>query len=110
MSNHNTEILARIQDIVIELLGIDPQDVRPSSRLREDLEVDELDFIELIMEIEEEYGIEIPDSDLVASTAVTKGGKWRRHASTAVDVLAGEWKIKTVADLERYVARRLREG
>lgn len=49
--------------IIADQLGADPDDVRPEARLVEDLGADSLDMVELIMAVEEEFGIEVPDED-----------------------------------------------
>ena len=55
--------LERIRTIVVDLLGVDPQDVHPKARIREDLEADSLDLVELVMAFEEEFGGEIYDEE-----------------------------------------------
>jgi len=55
--------LERIRDIVVDLLGVDPKDVKPEARIREDLEADSLDLVELVMAFEEEFGGEISDEE-----------------------------------------------
>ena len=52
----------RVAKIVTDLLGVDARRVTPSARFREDLGADSLDFVELVMAWEEEFGIEISDS------------------------------------------------
>jgi acyl carrier protein len=105
-----TDLRSRMQELLVELLGVDPAEVRPSTRLKEDLEADELDLIELIMAIEDEFELEIPDEDVVGSSARTKGGKWRLAVSSSGDLFAGDWKLRTVGDVEEYVRRRLQEA
>ena len=60
----------RVQDIVVELLGVDKSRITMDSRFREDLEADSLDLVELIMSIEEEFGGEISDEDAQKITTV----------------------------------------
>ena len=55
--------LERIRKIVVDLLGVDPKDVKPEARIREDLEADSLDLVELVMAFEEEFGGEISDEE-----------------------------------------------
>ena len=62
--------LERVQDIIVELLGVDASKVVPEARFREDLEADSLDLVELIMAIEEEFGGEISDEDAQKITTV----------------------------------------
>lgn len=51
----------KIKEIIVDELGVDAGDVTPTSSLSEDLGADSLDAVELIMAIEEEFDIEIPD-------------------------------------------------
>jgi acyl carrier protein len=60
----------RVQNIVIDLLGVDADRVVPTARFREDLEADSLDLVELIMAFEEEFGGEITDEDAQKITTV----------------------------------------
>ena len=53
----------RVQDIVVELLGVEEDRVVEGASFREDLEADSLDLVELIMAFEEEFGGEISDED-----------------------------------------------
>jgi acyl carrier protein len=67
----------RIRVLVAEQLGIDPQEVRPEASILDDLGADSLDVVELVMAIEDEFDIEVPDE-------------------------AAEG-IRTIGDVERYV-------
>ena len=62
--------LDRVKDIVVDLLGVEPEKVTPEARFREDLEADSLDLVELIMAFEEEFGGEISDEDAQKITTV----------------------------------------
>jgi acyl carrier protein len=53
----------RVRDIIVELLGVEPDRVVRDARFREDLEADSLDLVELIMEFEQEFGGEISDEE-----------------------------------------------
>ena len=53
----------RIKKIIAEQLGVDPAEVTPEASFVEDLGADSLDTVELVMALEEEFGIEIPDED-----------------------------------------------
>ncbi len=53
----------KIREIVVEQLGVDPEEVKIESSFIDDLGADSLDTVELIMALEEEFGIEIPDED-----------------------------------------------
>jgi acyl carrier protein len=64
------EILAKIQEIAADRLGVDESDITPDASFREDLEADSLDLVELIMELEEQFGMEIPDEEAEKITTV----------------------------------------
>jgi acyl carrier protein len=64
------EILNKIQEITADRLGVEESDVTPDASFREDLEADSLDLVELIMELEEQFGMEIPDEEAEKITTV----------------------------------------
>ena len=53
----------KIKGIIAEQLGVKPEEVTPEASFIDDLGADSLDTVELIMALEEEFGIEIPDED-----------------------------------------------
>ena len=53
----------RIKDIIVEQLGVNPDQVTPEAKFIEDLGADSLDTVELVMALEEEFGQEIPDEE-----------------------------------------------
>lgn len=65
---NNTE--ERVRDIIVELLGVDEDEVNLEARFREDLEADSLDLVELIMAFEEEFEGEISDEEAQRITTV----------------------------------------
>lgn len=70
-------VFEKIAAMIADQLGIDASTIQPESRLIEDLKADSLDVVAMVMEMETEFGIEIPDEDLT--------------------------KLKTVADAMRYI-------
>ena len=70
-------IFDKIKDIIIDQLQVEEADISMNTNLMKDLSADSLDAVEIIMAIEDEYGIEIPDEEAE--------------------------KIQTVGDLVRYV-------
>ena len=64
------EAYARIKKIIIEQLGSEDADIMMGSSFIEDLGADSLDIVELIMALEEEFDIEIPDSEAERITTV----------------------------------------
>ena len=57
------EMVERLKKIVAEQLGVDESKIVPSARFTDDLNADSLDLVEMIMSLEEEFGVEIPDED-----------------------------------------------
>ena len=53
----------RVKEIIVEQLGVNPDQVAPEAKFIEDLGADSLDTVELVMAFEEEFGSEIPDED-----------------------------------------------
>lgn len=60
----------RVKKIVVEQLGVKEEEVKTSSAFVEDLGADSLDTVELVMALEEEFDIEIPDEDAEKITTV----------------------------------------
>ena len=71
----------RIRDIVCEQLGVDGAELNSDSDILEDLGADSLDVVELVMAIEENFDLEIPDEDAEG--------------------------MRTIGDVERYVSSRV---
>ncbi len=57
------EVLGRIREHLATELEVDPARITDSTRFREDLEADSLDLVELTVELEDAYGIRIPDEE-----------------------------------------------
>ena len=53
----------KITEIIVEQLGVKPEEVVPEASFVDDLGADSLDTVELVMAFEEEFGAEIPDED-----------------------------------------------
>jgi len=57
------DILSKVKEIVVEQLGVDEEEVTEQASFVDDLGADSLDIVELIMALEEEFDLEIPDED-----------------------------------------------
>lgn len=57
------DVLARITKIIVDRLGVDEAEVKPEATFKEDLGADSLDVVELVMELEDEFDLEISDED-----------------------------------------------
>ena len=60
----------RVKKIIVEQLGVEEETVTPEASFVDDLGADCLDTVELVMALEEEFGIEIPDEDAEKITRV----------------------------------------
>ncbi len=76
-----TDLGERIRSIVADQLGVDLVEIRPDSSILDDLCADSLEIVELMMVLEDEFEIEVPDDAAEA--------------------------IRTVADVERYVSEHV---
>ena len=56
-------ISEKVKDIIVEQLGVNPEQVTESASFIEDLGADSLDTVELVMAFEEEFSVEVPDED-----------------------------------------------
>ncbi|NSW91065.1 MAG: acyl carrier protein [Firmicutes bacterium] len=63
-------VFETVKKIIVEQLGVDEDDVTMESSFIDDLGADSLDIVELIMALEEEFELEIPDSDAEKITTV----------------------------------------
>lgn len=77
-------VMDKLRDIVVEELGVSPEDVKPEARFIEDLGADSIGVMELVMKLEEEFGMKIPDEDVE--------------------------KLRTVGDAVKYIEERLSSG
>ena len=57
------EVAEKVKSIIVDKLGVDASEVKESASFTNDLGADSLDTVELIMEFEKEFGINIPDED-----------------------------------------------
>jgi acyl carrier protein len=78
------EIFEQVKEVIADRLGLDPDEIKMESRLIEDLGADSLDNAELVMNLEEKFGIEIPDED--------------------------QAKIQTIEDIVNYIEEKLKNS
>ena len=72
----------KIKSIIAEQLGVKAEEVAPESSFVDDLGADSLDTVELIMALEEEFGVEIPDEDAEKMSKVSDVIKYIEEKAT----------------------------
>jgi len=75
------DIDSRVAHILVDQLGVDEKEIKPTARLADDLGADDLDQVEVMLRLEDEFRIEIPDQDAE--------------------------KLKTVGDLVNYIKKKM---
>ena len=75
-----SEVEARLKTLLVNELGLSEEKISPGATFEEDLEVDSLGVVELLMALEDEFGVTIPDEEAENITTV----------SEAVDVVIGK--------------------
>ena len=63
MAASREEVYERVKEVLSEQLGVDESEVNEDASFQEDLDADSLDLVELIMELEDQFGIKISDED-----------------------------------------------
>jgi acyl carrier protein len=63
MAASREEVFQRVKGVLVEQLGVDENEVTEEASFQEDLDADSLDLVELIMELEDQFGIKISDED-----------------------------------------------
>ena len=70
MAASREEIYERVKEVLVDQLGIDEGEITEEASFQEDLDADSLDLVELIMELEDQFGVKISDEDAQGITTV----------------------------------------
>ena len=71
-----TEVFEKVKEIIVEQLDVDEADVTMEASFRDDLDADSLDVVELVMELEDEFDIEIADEEAEKINTVGDAGSY----------------------------------
>ncbi len=63
MAASRQEVFERVKEVLTDQLGVDENEITEEASFQEDLDADSLDLVELIMELEDQFGIKISDED-----------------------------------------------
>ena len=64
MAMSRDEIYAKVQDVLVDALGVDEEDVTPKATLRGDLGAESIDFLDIVFRLEKAFGIKIPRGEM----------------------------------------------
>ena len=70
MALSRDEVYERVKDVLSDQLGVEESEITEEASFQDDLDADSLDLVELIMELEDQFGIKIPDEDAQKLTTV----------------------------------------
>ena len=73
----------KVKDIIVKLLGVNPEEITPSAKVQEDLGADSLDAAQLAMEFEQEFNLDIPEEDANQLTTVAQAVEYLTKKTAA---------------------------
>ncbi len=65
------DVYSKVQRVLVDALGVDEEQVTPTSRLKQDLGAESIDFLDIVFRLEKAFGIKIPRGELVPETVLT---------------------------------------
>ena len=65
------EIYAKVKDVLVDALGVDEEEVTPTSVIKDDLGAESIDFLDIMFRLEKAFGIKIPKGELMPENVAT---------------------------------------
>ena len=71
MAMSREEIYSKVQGVLVDALGVDEEQVKPSARLRQDLGAESIDFLDIVFRLERAFSIKIPRGEMIPENVMT---------------------------------------
>ena len=71
MAMSREEIYTKVQGVLVDALGVDEDQVKPTARLRQDLGAESIDFLDIVFRLERAFGIKIPRGEMIPENVMT---------------------------------------
>src|SRR5213080_2576117 len=130
MAMSRDEVYSKVQGVLVDALGVDEEQVKPTARLKQDLGAESIDFLDIVFRLEKAFGIKIPrgemlpenlsnDPNIVQGGVVTPGGiaelKRRMPHTDFAEFekdpkLDNMSKLFTVDAIVNYIETKLKSG
>ena len=98
MATSQDEIVAAIAEIIEEVTGIEPSEVTLDKAFIDDLDIDSLSMVEIAVQLEDKYGVKVPDEDLAGLKTVGDAVAYIQKLEAENSDLAAELKGKYEAE------------
>jgi len=93
------EILATVSNVIVQSLGVEEDDIRPSATLLKDLGAESIDFLDIVFRLEREFGIKIPRGELFSEPLFEGDIRYVRDGQVTEEGLAAVRSQMPYADL-----------
>jgi acyl carrier protein len=71
MAMSREEIYSKVQGVLVDALGVDDEQVKPTARLRQDLGAESIDFLDIVFRLEKAFSIKIPRGEMIPEGVMT---------------------------------------
>ncbi len=71
MAMSREEIYSKVQGVLVDALGVDEEQVKPTARLRQDLGAESIDFLDIVFRLERAFSIKIPRGEMIPENVMT---------------------------------------